>query len=93
LAKSLIGLLDKYGLKKKIVVYIKGEGSNFNAMTIAVKSIVNCESLRLKENFQGTCLGRFLISIWRYKEKGLEKSKLCFYQIYQSIFAKMHHLT
>ncbi len=93
MAKSLIGLLDKYGLKKKIDVYIKGEGSNFNAMTIALKSIVNCESLRLKESFQGACLGRFLISIWHYKEKGLEKSRICFYQIYQSKFSKMHHLT
>jgi len=48
LAKSLIELLDKYGLMKKIIVYVKDEGSNFNAMIHALKSIVNCESLRLK---------------------------------------------
>jgi hypothetical protein len=59
LAKSLIGLLDKYGLKKKIVVYIKGEGSNFDAMTIALKSIVNCESLRLKGSFRVLALEVF----------------------------------
>jgi hypothetical protein len=33
LTKSLTKLLDKYGLKKKTITYVKDEGSNFNAMT------------------------------------------------------------
>ncbi len=33
LVKSLIKLLDKYGLMKKIIVYVKDEESNLNAMT------------------------------------------------------------
>jgi len=41
LVKSLTKLLDKYGLRKKIILYIKDEGSNLNAMTSALKSIVN----------------------------------------------------
>jgi hypothetical protein len=45
LAKSLIELLDKYGLRKKIIIYVKDEGFNFNAMTGVLKSIVNCENL------------------------------------------------
>jgi hypothetical protein len=36
---------------KKIVGCIKDEGSNFNAMTIALKCVVNYESLRLEESF------------------------------------------
>jgi hypothetical protein len=50
LAKSLIELLDKYGLKKTIIVYVKDEGSNFNAMTSELKFLVNCEYLGLEES-------------------------------------------
>jgi hypothetical protein len=47
LAKSLTELLDKYDLRKKIIAYVKDEGSNFNVMIGAMRSIVNCESLSL----------------------------------------------
>jgi len=47
LAKSLTKLLDTYGLRKKIIVFVKDEGSNFNAMTGALKFVVNCEFLGL----------------------------------------------
>jgi hypothetical protein len=40
--------LDKYGLRKKIIVYVKDEEYNFNAMTSALKLVVNCESLEIK---------------------------------------------
>jgi hypothetical protein len=55
LARNLTKLLDKYGLKKKIIANVKNEGSNFNAMTTILKFIENCESLGLKKNFQGAC--------------------------------------
>jgi len=54
LVRSLINLLDKYGLRKKIIVYVKDEGFNINAMTITLKCIINYQSLGLKENFQRT---------------------------------------
>jgi hypothetical protein len=57
LVRSLINLLGKYGLRKKIIVYVKDEGFNLNAMTIALKCIINYEFLGLKENFQRTCFG------------------------------------
>jgi hypothetical protein len=57
LVRSLINLLNKYGLRKNIIVYVRDEGSNLNAMTIALKFIINYESLGLKETFQGTCFG------------------------------------
>ncbi len=47
LAKSL----TKYGLRKKYVVYIKDEGSNINAMIVALKFVINCEFLGLEESF------------------------------------------
>ncbi len=43
LAKSLTKLLDKYGFRKKIIVYVKDEVSNIKAMTNALKSTINCE--------------------------------------------------
>jgi len=57
LAKSLKKMLDKYGLRKKIIGYVKDEGSNFNSMTIVLKSIVSCESFELEKTFQSTCFG------------------------------------
>jgi hypothetical protein len=72
LARSLTKLLDKYNLRKKIIAYVKDEGSNLNAMSIALKVVVNCESFGLKENFQGTCSGHVFsknMSIWYCRGK------------------------
>jgi hypothetical protein len=35
-------------------MYVKNEGSNLNTVTSALKSIMKCEALDLKESFQGT---------------------------------------
>ncbi len=51
LAKILMKLLNKYDLRKKIIVYVKDEGSNFNAMTTILKIVVNYEYFGLEENF------------------------------------------
>jgi hypothetical protein len=69
----LIELLDKYGLQKKIIAYVKNEGSNFNAMTIALK-VVNCEHLGLKESFHGICFGHAFSKTCQY---GTVEEKVC----------------
>jgi hypothetical protein len=46
-----VELLDKYGLRKKIIAYVKDERSNLNVMTITLKVIVICVSFGLKESF------------------------------------------
>jgi hypothetical protein len=51
LARSLTKLLDKYNLRKKIIVYVKDERSNLNAMSIALKVVANCKSFGKKDNF------------------------------------------
>jgi hypothetical protein len=51
LAKNLIELLDAYGLRNKIIAYVKDEGSNLNTLTNALKSIVKCETIGLEESF------------------------------------------
>jgi hypothetical protein len=66
LARSLIELLDKYGLRKKIIVYVKDEGLNFNAMITALKVVVNYESLGSEEPFKGTCLGHVFSKACQY---------------------------
>jgi hypothetical protein len=51
LAKSLVDLLDAYGLRNKIIAYVKGEGSNLNTLTSALNFVVKCETLGLEESF------------------------------------------
>jgi hypothetical protein len=51
LGKILIELLDKYGLRKKNISYVKDKGSNLNAMTGALKFVVNFEFIGLKKSF------------------------------------------
>jgi len=82
LVKSFTKLLDKYGLRKKNIVYIKDEGSNLNAMTSVLKYIVNCDSLGLEYNFQGTCVGHVFSKACQYgiaKEKSLQKFEIRFH--------------
>ncbi len=42
---------------ERIIAYVKDEGSNLNTMTIVLKSVINCNILRLQESFQGSCFG------------------------------------
>ncbi len=51
MARNLIELLDQYDLRKKIIIYVKDEGANLNAMTKTLKFVVNCEVLSMEESF------------------------------------------
>jgi hypothetical protein len=66
LARNLIELLDAYGLKNKIIAYVKDEGSNLNTLTNTLKSVVKCETLGLEESFQGTCFGHVFSKVCQY---------------------------
>jgi hypothetical protein len=57
LAIFLQNLLQKYGLIKLILVYVKDEASSSNTIIDTLKSMVNCESLVVAKSFQGTCFG------------------------------------
>jgi len=59
-------LFDQYGLRNKIIAYVKDEGSNLNTMTIALKYIVKCEIFRLDESFQGACFGHVFSKACQY---------------------------
>jgi uncharacterized protein YqhQ len=61
LANHLIKLLDQDGLRRKIIAYVKDEGSNLNVTIIALRSIMRCEVLGLDESFQDSiCFGHVL---------------------------------
>jgi len=47
LVRSLTELFEKYRLRKKIIVYVKDEGLNLNAMIATLKVVVNYESFGL----------------------------------------------
>jgi hypothetical protein len=63
LARNLIELLDAYGLRNKIIAYVKDEGSNLNTLNNVLKSIVKCETLGLEETFQGTYFGHLFSKV------------------------------
>ncbi len=43
LARNFIDLLNAYGLRNKIIAYVKDESSNLNTLTNALKFIVKCD--------------------------------------------------
>jgi hypothetical protein len=43
LTTNLLKLLNQYGLRKKMIAYVKDERSNLITMTITLKSIMKCE--------------------------------------------------
>ncbi len=51
LARNLFELLDAYGLRNKIITYVKDEGSNLNRLTNALKFVVKYETLSFEESF------------------------------------------
>jgi len=50
LSNNLTIFFDQYGLRNKIIIYVKNEGSNLNTMTIVSKFVVKCVVLGLDEN-------------------------------------------
>jgi hypothetical protein len=74
MAINLTKLLNQYDLRKKIVAYVKDGGANLNAMTIALKFVVNCEILNMEESFQGICFGHAFSKACQY---GIVEEKVC----------------
>ncbi len=84
MVQNLIDLLDKFGLRKKFITYVKDESSNLNEMTFALKSIISCETLSLQESFNGTCFGHVFSKACQY---ATIDEKMCTNLMYVSIKA------
>jgi hypothetical protein len=70
-------------------------GYNFNAMTKALKLVMNCEALSLEESFQGTCFGHVFPKVFNHATTNgncVNFLKLCFDQVYIRIFIKVHNM-
>jgi uncharacterized protein YqgQ len=83
LVRSLTKLLKKYGLRKKIIAYLKNEGSNLNAMAIELEAVLNYESLGLEERFQNICFGHAFSKACQYdtvKEKECKDLKCVYFK-------------
>jgi hypothetical protein len=53
-------------LKRKIIVYVKDEGSNLNTISTTLKLIISCDVLGLGESFQSTCFGYAFCKVCQY---------------------------
>ncbi len=74
--------MDSYALRKKIIAYVKDEGSNLNIMITTLKSIISCDMLGLEESFQDIYFGHAFSKACQY---ALIKEILCKYLQYVSI--------
>ena len=50
-------LLENFDLTKKVICYVKDEGTNLGTMTQALKIIVSCDMLGQTVPFEGACFG------------------------------------
>ncbi len=75
-------MLDQYDLRKKVIEYVKDEGANLNALTVILKSMVDCEVLGMEKSFQGSCFGHLFYKACQY---GTTKKKVCKNLRYASI--------
>jgi hypothetical protein len=56
-------LFGKYDLRKKVIAYVKDEGSNLNIMIVDLKFVVSCDILGLVQSFQGNCFGHAFFKV------------------------------
>jgi hypothetical protein len=54
LTKQLKAFLETFGLKSKVLCYVKNEGTNWETMITTLKSTISCEVLNLSR-FYSIC--------------------------------------
>jgi len=74
--------LDSFGLRTKIITFVKDEVLNLNAMTFALRFLMSCDILGLKESFNGSCFGHVFFKGCQY---GIVEEKVCKDMIFVSI--------
>jgi hypothetical protein len=87
--RNIIELLDAYGLRNKIITYVKDEGSNVNTLINALKFVVKCETLGLDESFQGTCFGHVFPKACQYTTTNDKVCKNLKYVFIKSTYANL----
>ncbi len=75
-------LFDQYGLRNKIIAYVKGEGSNLNTMTITMKFVIKREVFGFNESFQGSYFSHVFSKACQY---ATTNEKICMnFKLFQS---------
>jgi hypothetical protein len=72
LVVNLNSFLDFFGLTNKIIEFVKDEGANLNAMTLALRFVVSCDNLGLDESSNESCFGHAFSKACQY---GIAKEK------------------
>ncbi len=66
LAEIVKPLLTQYQFTKKIVTYMKDEGSNLNILELTIFQVVNCEPWQLTSPYVGACFGHAMSKACQY---------------------------
>jgi hypothetical protein len=66
MAPKLQELLDMFIFTKKIIAYVKDEGSNLHTCANALNFVVSCNNLGLLEPFDGSCFVHALSKVCQY---------------------------
>jgi hypothetical protein len=61
LAMNLSNLLYSFGLEKKIIAFVKNEGTNLNAMISTLMYVMSYDIMVLEESFNGSCFGHVFL--------------------------------
>ncbi len=67
-------LLDFFGLRDKIIAYVKDEGSNLNTLILALTHVVTCCPFQSTSSFVGSCFGHAMSKACQY---AFDDSKVC----------------
>jgi hypothetical protein len=60
------GLLEKFGLIHHVLFFVKDEGNNLGSMAMTLKSIVECEPLKMLRMYENTCFGYVMLKACQY---------------------------
>ncbi len=71
---NLSNLLDSFGLRKKIIAFVKDQGANLNVMTLTLRFVVSYDILGLEESFNRSCFGHVFSKACQY---GTTEKKVC----------------
>ncbi len=66
MALQLQGLLEKFGLIHRVLVFVKVEGKNLWSMVMNLQSLVDYKTLKILQVYEGTCFGHVMFKICQY---------------------------
>ena len=74
IAEIVKPLLDEFQLTKKIIAWVKDEGSNLTTLERALQLTVSCDVLDIKQPYAGACFGHVMSKACQY---ATDDDKVC----------------